>query len=333
MDKSEVIKYKDNLLNNLRLRGEYDAAAGLRKKVLLVEGATDQKFIGHIKGSDTRCLSVTDFMRARSAFSTSRSQSSESFNSKVVITTILKHIALFPEYYDFPKGAETWPLYGLVDNDFDDSNDYSRVPKLFFTDTHDLETLMISTDKELFARLERCSITVDEVKAALYIANQMAAFRQAIKNNGNLSPSLINMSDGTISFEEFMDDNLVDLVKLLQYINGKSENPLSREKLKKTRESITKDLKKKLNKEGYWKKSLESFAVTADSDFWMDVNGHDVLSAICYKNRHAREVFKNQDGYSQNRDFEIALSEVYDYDCLKKTNLHRKLQAAGLLKE
>jgi len=333
MDKSEVIKYKDNLLNNLRFLGEYDVAVGLRKKVLLVEGATDQKFIGHIKGADTRCLSVADFMRARSAFSTSRSPAPAPYNSKVVITTILKHIAWYPDYFDFPKGAETWPLYGLVDNDFDDSNEYARVTKLFFTDTHDLETLMMATDKDLLTRLKQCSITADEMKAALYIANQMAAFRQTIKDNGNLNPGLINTSDGTIAFEEFTDGNMVDLAKLLQYINGKSENTLSKEKLKRTRESIIKDMKKKLDKEGRWKKSLESFVVNADSDFWMDVNGHDVLSAICYKNPSVREVFINQGGYSQNRDFEFALSETYDYDCLKGTKLYAKLQAAGLLKE
>ena len=333
MDKSVVVKYKDNLLNNLRLRGEYDAAAGLSKKILLVEGATDQKFIEHIKGNDTRCISVTEFMMARSAFSTSRFHDPEPYNSKVVIITILKHIAYFPEYYDFPKGAEKWPLYGLVDNDYDESNDYAQIIKLFFTDTHDLETLMISTDNDLFTRLEHCNITEDEVKAALYIANQMAAFRQAIRNNGNLSPGLINESDGTIAFEEFTDGNRVVLAKLLQHINSKTEKPLSREKLKKTRELIIKDLKKKLDKEGCWKKSIESFIVTSESDFWMEVNGHDILSAICYINPSVREVFNNQGGHRQNRDFEINLSDKYNYECLKKTKLYTKLQTAGLLSE
>ncbi|MCR5020309.1 hypothetical protein [Ruminococcus sp.] len=333
MGRSEIVKYKDNLLNNLRLRREYDEAAGLRNKVLLVEGVTDQRFIEHIKEKDIRCLSVAEFMRARSAFNTSRSPEPELYNSKDVIITILKHIAFFPEYSDFPKGAEKWPLYGLVDNDFDDSNVYARVTKLFFTDTHDLETLMISTDNELFTRLEQCSITEDEVKAALYIAIQLAAFRQAIRNNGNLSPGLINEADGTIAFEVFTDGNTIDLIKLLQYINSKLEKPLLREKLKKTSESIIKDLKKKLDKDGCWKKSIESFTVTPESDFWMDVNGHDILSAICYLKPSVREVFKNQGSYSQNRDFELALSEAYDYDCLKKTKLYAKLQTAELLRE
>ena len=272
-------------------------------------------------------------MRTRSAFSTSRSPDQELYNSKEVIINILKPIAYFTEYYDFPKGAETWPLYGLVDNDFDDSSDYSRITKLFFTDTHDLETLMISTDSELLTRLEQCSITADEVKAALFIADQLAVYRQAIFKNGNLSTHLINESDGTIAFEKYTDDNTVDLSKLLQYINSKTEKPLSKEKLKKTRESIIKELKKKLNNDGGWKKSFESFDVDSDNDLWMEINGHDVLSAICYVNPSVKEMFKNQDNHSLNRDFELALSDAYNYDCLKKTKLHTKLQTACLLRE
>ena len=333
MDKSEIIKYKDNLLNNLRLLGEYDSASGLHKKVLLVEGSTDQKFIGRIKSGDTRCLAVADFMRARSAFSSSRSAAPVRYNSKVVIIMILKHIAFFPECFDFPKGAEKWPLYGLVDDDNDESGDYARVKKLFFTDTHDLETLMMATDSGLLSRLKECDITADEVKAALYIANQMAVFRRAVRANGNLNAGLINAADGTIEFTAFTEGDKVDLSKLLEYINQKSEKPLSKEKLKRTREAISKGLKKQLDKEGFWKKTLESFTVSPDSDLWMDINGHDVLSAVCYKNPKVKEAFVNRGGYSQNRDFELALSEAYDYDCLKKTKLYTKLQAAGLLKE
>ena len=333
MNRSEVIKYKDNLLNNLRLLGEYDIVAGLRRTVLLVEGATDQKFVRHVINDDTRCIAVADFMKARSAFSTSQSSPPVQYNSKEVIITILNHIAWFPDCFDFPKGAEQWPLYGLVDNDFGDSKLYTRVTKLFFTDTHDIETMMIATDGDLLTRLKQCRITVDEVKAALYIADQMAAFRQAIKDNGSLNPSLINSKDGTIDYGKFSENNKVSLVKLLEYINSKSENALPKEKLKKTQDAIIKHMKNQLDKEGLWKNTLESFEVRGDSEFWMMVNGHDFLSAICYKNPSARKVFSNNGGYTYNRDFELALSEVYDYNCFKKTKLYAKFQAAGLLRE
>lgn len=286
MDKTEITKYKDNLLINLRLLGEYDEARGLRKKVLLVEGATDQKFIGHIKSGDTRCLAVADFMRARSAFSTSRSSETSIYNSKRVITTILKHIAFFPECYDFPKGAEKWPLYGLVDNDFEDSSAYARITKLFFTDTHDLETLMLSTDKELLTRLERCNITVNEVRTALYIANQMAEFRLAIRKHKPLNPALISSPDGTIDFAAFSEGNKIILSRLLDYINSKMDQPLSREKMKKIRDAIVKDMKKKLDKEGCWKKQLETFVVKEDSEFWMDIKwARCLICHLLYKSK------------------------------------------------
>ena len=333
MDKAIVVKFKDYLLNNLKMHGEYDAAAGLRKKVLMVEGTTDKAFFKRIICNDTRCMAVEELMRSKSAFSTSRTPSAFLYNSKVVIITILKHIAYYPEYYDFPRGAEKWPLYGIVDNDFDGMNELTRVTKLFFTDTHDLETLMLSSDMGLLTRLESCIISPDVVKAALFIANQLAAFRQAIKRNGNLTLAGINDPDGTIDYKSFTEGDIIDLTKLLKHINNHSEKPLSNEKIKRIRDSIAKNMHKQLNNEGFWKKSLDSFVVSQDSDFWMDVNGHDILSAICYKMPILREIFNNSSGHDMNRDFEFALSSAYDYNCLKTTTLYKKLKDANLLKD
>ena len=333
MNKNESIECKNKLLSTLKLFGEYDEANGLRKKVLLVEGATDKKFIERVKGSDTRCIAVADFMKTEAAFSTSQSTSPMQFNSKEIILMILKDISFYPECFNFPKGAEKWPLYGLVDNDFDKSADYSRTTKLFFTDTHDLETMMMATDSELFSKLKMCSINNDEVKEALYIASQMAALRKAIKKNRTFKVSTISESDGTIAFDAFTDGNKINLNKFLEYINDKLEIYLTQDKLRKVRADILKDLKKQLDKDGVWKKSIESFSVTFDSDFWMDVNGHDIFSAICYINPKIKEVFSNRKNRKLNRDFEFALISAYDYNCLKITKLNVKLQEAGILKK
>ena len=90
-------------------------------------------------------------------------------------------------------------------------------------------------------------------------------------------------------------------------------------------------MRRLLDKEGYWKKTIDLFEFDENSNLWMEINGHDILSAICYKNPSVKGVFINAGGYSQNRDFEFALSSAYDYDCLKKTKLYSQLQAAGLL--
>lgn len=329
MEKAEVIKYyKDKLLNKLWLHRDYDRASGLRKKIILVEGATDKSFINHIIDVDSRCLAVVEFMRDENVFSTSPRFPVHKYSSKVVITTILTQISL-PVISEFPKGAENWPLFGLVDNDFDDSNNYSRITKLFFTDTHDLETLMLSTDSSLLFRLEQCNIANDEVIAAFYIAKQLSAFRQAISNNGTLNITKINSSNGTIDFEAFIEENKISLVKILNYINSKMENPVPKEKIKRIHSAIMADMKRLLDKNGFWKKNLDSFSIENES--WLDINGHDILAALRYKNPSAQKAFSSQGHYTQNRAFEFALSEAYDYNCLKNTKLYHKLHDAGLI--
>ena len=331
MDKAEIIKCKDYLLNNLRFRGDYEAALGLKRSVLMVEGKTDEAFVKRVLRPDARCLPVVEFMRARNVFSTS--PPSRDVNYKEVIITILQRISMFPEAFDFPKGAETWPLYGLVDNDFGTEGAYTRVTNLLFTDTHDIETMMLSTDPELLTRLPDCSISLEDVTRALYLASQLAAFRQAIADNGTLSLRAISGADGTVDYSKFTEDDRISLPMLVDHINSQADSSLSREKLKRTRDKIATGMKKLLDKEGLWKKPISTFTVEQDDPIWMEINGHDVLSAITYVNKTAKEVFSNAAGYAQNRDFELALSKAYDYSQLKKTKLHKKLSDKGLLPE
>ena len=331
MDKAEIIKCKDYLLNNLRLRGDYESALGLKRSVLMVEGKTDEAFMMKILRPDARCLPVVEFMRARSVFSTS--PSSRDVNYKEVIITILQRISMFPVVFDFPKGAEKWPLYGLVDHDFGTEGDYTRVTNLFITDTHDIETMMLSTDPELLTRLPNCSISLEDVTRALYLASQLAAFRKAIADNGTLSLRAISDADGTVDYSEFTEDDRISLTKLVEHINRQTEPPLSREKLKRTGDKIAAEMRRQLDKDGRWKKPISAFTAEQDDPLWMDINGHDVLSAMTYVNITAREVFSNANGYAWNRDFEFALSGAYDYSQLKKTKLHKKLSDKGLLAE
>ena len=63
----------------------------------------------------------------------------------------------------------------------------------------------------------------------------------------------------------------------------------------------------------------------------MDINGHDILSALCYKNPLAQKLFNDKNFHKLNRNFETALIEEYDYDCFKKTFLFLKLREAQFL--
>ena len=334
MDNTEIVRYKDYLLNNLGFHGEYDEATGIKRNILLVEGSTDVAFLENIKREETKVCSVADIMRSRAAFSSSSSPEQIPYNSKLVIMELIKHISLIPESIQCPKGADKWPLFGLVDRDFDDGGDYSKYKKLFFTDSHDLETLMLSTDAGLLSRLEQCDISEENLRIALYLSVQLAEYRKAIQQDNNLKSADISEQDGTVDFESFTEEGYtIDLGKLLSHINSKSDEPLSKGNLKKVHQAITVNMRKLLDREGKWKKKFDSFTVDLDGDLWKSVNGHDILSAIRYVNPQAREAFDNSGGHRQNRDFESALIKAYDYKCFKDTELFLKLNEAGLLRE
>ena len=331
MENAEVIKHKNYLLNNLILHNDYNTTKGLKRVVLMVEGKTDEAFIEKVLNHDVRCLPVVDFLKTKNTFTTS--PKTLHVNYKEVITTILLHIAMFPEICDFPKGAETWPLYGLVDNDFktEDKARFSRVYNLFFTDTHDIETLMLSTDPELLTNLKQCTIRADEIKIALYLANQLAYFRRAITKNGELNPHAISNAEGDIDFPQFMESDRISLPLLLNYINRQSDLRLSKARLKRALDKIAEEMGGLIDKERKWKKPFSIFSAEENDDLWMNINGHDVLAAIRFVNDGAREAFSNKSGYSQNRSFEFALSETYNYSKFRSTRLYSKLAARGLL--
>lgn len=328
MDRSEVVRLKDELLNYLSFKADYRRGTGLQQKVLLVEGATDKEFVKNILSDDSLCITVVDFKKARDPFSTK--PVNKAFNCKDVIITILQRISMFPEAFDFPKGAEEWPLYGLVDRDEGIPGSCMRVKKLFFTDTHDIETLMLSTDPDVLTRLDGCTVTEEDAKMACYLTDQLTIFRSAISDEGTLQYSAIKNDDGTTEFETFVQEGKIALEKMVDHINARIEAPLSREKLKKTKEKLAKNVKRYLDKNGEWKESFEDFS--CGEEYWRRVNGHDLLSAIRYVNKSARECFSNEMRYSQNRDFELALSKAYDYECFKNTELYGKMNAVGLIR-
>ena len=62
--------------------------------------------------------------------------------------------------------------------------------------------------------------------------------------NGALNAVAINASDGTIPFKSFTDGNIINLDKLLSYLNSKMNPPVSKPKLKKIQPFILQDMKK-----------------------------------------------------------------------------------------
>ncbi len=326
----DIKKIANALLATLKFKQDYDEQSGLRKRILLVEGRTDQAFFKRIARNDARYICVSDFIGGHMSVETSKPPALQWLNNKDVIVNLIKNF-LIPGPLGLPTTASSWPLYGLIDSDFDLDYHYSRYNKLFFTGTHDIETLMLSTDKGLLLRLPDCTIHAEEVMRALYIAAQLSVFRQVIYKSGSFRQLNVTDSEGVVNYSAFTSDGRISFHLLLDYINKNSERPLSKEKMKKIKEKISIENKKSIDEEGFWKKSYEAFSNNVDNDFWRTVNGHDILSAIRYLNRSAQEHFTNNAGYRVNRDFELALSNEYDYTCFVSTDLYSHLISTELI--
>ena len=129
----------------------------------------------------------------------------------------------------------------------------------------------------------------------------------------------------------FSADILIDLSRLLAVINERQSTAISGAKLNKVTRSIVTKMRKYVDGEGKWKKSFENFEIDQRDEFWMITNGHDILSAIRFICPLVNSQFQNVGAYRQNRSFELALSDNYDFRCFQSTELFNKLKINNLI--
>lgn len=237
-----------------------------------------------------------------------------------------------PTLIDCPKGSEKWTVFGMIDLDYDDpTGEYMSSPRLFVTDTHDLETLLLSTDDGLLQRIDECVIPEEDSKKAFYLAYQLGLIRQVIYEVNDSPLSLNPLSGGgqeDMDYASFVDGYEVNLKKLLNYLNEKNAEPIPAPKLKKLLEKIAsnKRIKKRITNEYIWNSTWEAFDPAKVTDFWEVVNGHDILSLLRYINQDAAEKYDNKNAFSLNRDFELDLVDNYDYANLERTKTYKDMR-------
>ncbi len=333
MDNSAMVSTVNQLLNTLRLNGEYSDAAGFAYRTLLVEGATDTRFLEPILHEEARCYPVMRILQARQALGAGAR--ADFVSCKAVILELLKRLASSPTFFGFPEGSERWPLFGLVDRDFRASAALPRTPRLFVTDTHDLETTMLYTDPDIMTRIDGLgAVGEEDCRKAFFLAYQLALCKVAIFSlNGDLNTRFVDGRHGLVDYGAFTHSCLIDLSELLSLINANQNAGLPPEKLAGIRRKVVKSMKKHLTPDGLWKMSAETFSVGQREDFWQITNGHDILSALRFLCPSVAALFADSGGYAQNRAFEIALCKAYDYLKFAGTDLCRRLREAGLIRE
>lgn len=313
----------------LKMKLEEPIPSGKTIRVLLVEGKTDEVFVAGKTADDIKCFPMGSILKARNAFRDDDAQNA--VNSKEAIMQTVYGLNVLPAIIDC-KGADKWKVYGIVDRDYDDFEAYTCSRGLYVTDTHDIETLLISTDPAIWSRLEKCEIKQEDITKALFIAYQLAILRNAIRQIGDVTIRSIKSGSYDVDFSAFVDDGKIALRKLLDYLNERNkeiapEAVLSSKDSEKLIQNILKDkqYKKLLNSEGEFKTSIENFETDKIDNFWIVVDGHDILALIKYINENAAVKYNDYTAYSLNRDFEMDLIKSYDHAQFKRTALYSNM--------
>ena len=319
----QEIEHKVALLyNSIRFRTDYPSLKNGTKKLLIVEGFTDEQFIKDKLSSDVVCLI------ANKAFGSNQN------NYKEAILHTVLGLTQFSSVISLPDRTLNMKVYGLVDLDDENAGDYVNKPNLFVMDTHDLETLIMSTDKDIFARMEGGMVSEDEVQKSLFLAFQLNTLRKILREECkwyNLE-AISSDKNRNLRYDQFVENETVSIRKIIRYLSENSSESLSREKEKQLVEKISKSksIKKLVDSEGKWKITWKDYCAVNSNDIWKNVQGHDVLSIIRYYNSEvAQKFFSNT--HSLNREFELALIRNYDYSNFTKTILYERLRSEGII--
>ena len=327
MNIDEINRYVKMLVGNLTFTADYNNIVKGNKRLLIVEGQTDKKFIEKILDEDVVCVI------ANKAFGTQKGFGQDSINCKSAIMQVVYGMSKLPiTFLKVPKSFETCTIFGMIDLDYDDpTGEYMSSSRLFVTDTHDLETLLMSTDDGILQKLNDCVIPPEDSQKAFYLAYQIGLIRRVLFDVSGREVDLKAISGGgseEVDYASFVDNYEINVRKLVKYINDKNNNPLSSAKEKKIVDKAMTDrrLKKKINTEGTWNSTWEQFDSSSVQDFWEVVNGHDILSLLRYINQNAAEKYVNKNSYSLNRDFEMDLVDNYEYACLGDTKMYKNMR-------
>ena len=293
------------------------------KRLLLVEGETDRLFIEKITNDDVNCITPN------------MSFDPDSTNNKKAIVHAL--FGLFkPEMLCEPERSNVLELklkeklknlvFGMVDLDYDAPSSYEPMPWLFVTDTHDLETLLLSTDEGDEGLVRRLKIPEDYSKKAYYLAYQLGFLRRVVAkliDKGIVKEkTFLKPMKSEANYEKFVDKNtckinLEELLNFFEYNKNDKDEILN-----------NKEIRKKIDKDSFlWKGDLKDFDKSTYEDFWRVVNGHEILSLIRYiYQQEANEGAINEALPLLHADFEKIIITEYDYSALEKTKIYDRMK-------
>ncbi|MBR0191274.1 MAG: hypothetical protein IJQ31_04325 [Thermoguttaceae bacterium] len=322
-----------SIVNYIKLHHDYKVFSKQTEKYLLVEGDLDRQFFEKQFAMRVQCVVVSNIIKNRAALSSSSFKSKSQTqnvktNIKSVIYEVIVGLAKFPAApWIKPSGMEKWPLYGIIDLDFNDEVQYEKFKKLFVTETHDLETMILATDENVLSKVN-CDFTEDQIKKAFFMAYQMAFIRKNLPDDLPHTLEKIQNQSGEVDFPSFFDGLKMNLSKLITLLAKDSSgiNPKTFPNLLQKKE-----YKKYFTEEGIWNQDYDSFDIKVIKNFWKLINGHDFLQLLKLQNEIAKNIFCALNSNVLNRAFEAAIIENYNSECFEKTTTYKKMFESGMI--
>ncbi len=322
MKLGEIQDKIDLLAAQISLILDYQSYDNNFDNLLIVEGSTDRDFLkqsSYLK-NNVKCIIANNAFGFKNSLSL---QDSPKDNNKNAIIYVVYGLSRIPTLIKIPNGLKRYSIYGMVDMDFNIPNQYVQTNSLFITDTHDLETLMLSTDLDLLGKLDKCQISTNDIRLAFFMAYELGKVKSLLSEKYFPSSPLSSGVNYNLFFNR---DNLISLPNVLHLINNIRKRFSSKD-LNKIIDELCKKGKRFFDKNGLWKTQFSNFNLSKKpDDFWTTVNGHDILNLLRYIRPDLSSVLPSFSGTGLNRAFEIKLIEKYNFKAFKTTNLYKKMK-------
>ena len=280
---------------------------------LLVEGRTDEKFIGKLNVENLKCIAIGPISQARGYIL----YENEKYRNTPIDWEFIIDDNSKQSILNIVKKQDKKDIYGLVDKDFDATEDIQTYHKnVLVTFTHDLETLLLLTDKTIFEKPENITESLDNALYLSYLIGKVKKYLKKIYRLKSLQntdyENIINIHDVSI--------NLIELINRL-IEERRDHNPLKQnEKLQLERE-----LKNAI--------SIDMDDVLYMNDLYDIANGHDIsniLKLLCEPQINVFVESYNPEGYG-DKAVEFAIINKYNPKSFKNCPLHKDMIRKGLV--
>ena len=273
--------------------------------VLLVEGSTDEFFVSRLKIQNFECIAISDVKTAEEKLMQSyynynkekqidkkRNARRDVLNTVDVLNDKYKHIAKF---------------YGLIDKDFTtDTSDKI----IFVTPTHDLETLLLSTDDKIFDENIK-----EAYEISIHVAYLIGKVEKYLQDHGKIYRKLqdndyrdiIPIQKRQLRLDDVMYlKDLTDFSRLLDVLIDENNDDRLR---------IIREVSQNISNI-----EIDSYG---NDDIYDIANGHDIANIMKLLCKEDIDNFiKSHNAEAHDRDVEYAIIAKYDMNNFRNTPLY-----------